>query len=169
MRRLTLVLILPAAIAVGVGAFIATVYSGDSHPAGPRCPVGEWLRLPTDQCKTLCGADPGFRDEAADLADRLHEERQALASLLEDPATPGEQILDQVERVITAHAALERRVAQHLLAIRSHLTPAQQQRLLQFCAEAVRRGGCRQSCSTGGCADAQGGCSQDGSAHSPAP
>lgn len=163
MRRSTQILILLAAIAVGIGAFIATVYSGGAPSAGPKCPLGEWLSLPTDQCKTVCGADPGFRNEARDLADRKCQERLTLAALLEDPATPGDQILEQVERVIAAHAALERRVVQHLLAIRSHLTPDQQERLLRFCAESVRRGCCFKPRGNCGGPAGEGGCPQDGS------
>ena len=47
MRRSTQILVLLAVIAVGIGAFIATVYSGGAPSAGPKCPLGEWLRLPT--------------------------------------------------------------------------------------------------------------------------
>ncbi|HUU91662.1 MAG TPA: periplasmic heavy metal sensor [Phycisphaerae bacterium] len=163
MRRSTQILILLAAVAVGISAFIATVYSGGAPSAGPRCPLGDWLRLPTDQCKTVCDADPGFRGEAGDLADRKSQERLTLAALLEDPATPGDQILDQVERVIAANAALERRVAQHLLAIRSHLTPDQQGRLLRFCAESVRRGCCVKPGGNCGEPAGEGGCSRGAS------
>jgi len=163
MRRSTQILVLLAVIAVGIGAFIATVYSGGAPSAGPKCPLGEWLRLPTDQCKAVCGADPGFRDEARDLADRKRQEQLMLAALLEDPATPGDRILEQVERVIGVHAALERRVAQHLLAIRSHLTPDQQERLLRFCAESVRRGRCLKPRANCGGPAGEGGCPQDAS------
>jgi len=163
MRRSTQILILLAAIAVGISAFIATVYSGGAPSAGPKCPLGEWLRLPTDQCKAVCDADPGFRDEARDLTDRKRQERLTLAALLEDPATPGDQILEQVERATAAHAALERRAAQHLIAIRSHLRPDQQERLLRFCAESVRRGRCPKPCGNRGEPPGEGACFQDAS------
>jgi len=147
--RSTMTIVGLVALAVGAGAFLATVQSRAEPAESPACPLGEWLRLPTDQCRTVCGADPTFRTESADLARQVGTERLTLADLLEDPATPGPDILAQLDRVTEAHAALERRVAEHLLIIRPLLTPEQQRKLLAFCAEGVRAR-CRKPCAGGG-------------------
>ena len=155
MRRTSVILVAASALAAGAAAFVATVATSAGPAEDPRCPLGEWLRLPTSQCKNVCNADPTFRQEAGDLRRQVHTERLALAALLEDPETPGQAILDQVDRVAEVHAALERRVAQHIIAIRPLLTPEQQQRLLHFCAEGVRAG-CGPACpnrAAGTCAE----------------
>jgi len=122
----------------GLGMFLVTMSTGEE--AAVSCPLGDWLGLPTGQCQTLCGIDPGFIREARALAADLREQREGFASLLEDPQSADDAILAQSEKVIAAHNALERRVVRHLLLIRPHLTPAQHQRLMRLCAEGVRRG-----------------------------
>lgn len=83
-----------------------------------------------------------------------------------DLSALGDLVHRHQDRVAEAHAALERRVAEHLLAIRPLLTPEQQRKLLGFCAEGVRAR-CRETCTgaahggcaaSGGAACAEGGC-----------
>jgi rubredoxin len=121
----------------GLGMFFVTLSTGEE--ADDRCPLGEWLDLPTEQCRPLCGVDPDFKAEARALAADLREQREAFASLLEDTQSTDEAILAQSEQVIATHDALERRVVRHILLIRPHLTPAQQQRLMGLCAEGIRQ------------------------------
>ena len=146
----------------GLGAFVATLTvmgrrgqaegQGEAQPADQpggkeegtgrgRGPVGRWLDLTPEQTKAIEKADPAFADESAALTDTLSHQREALARLLEDPKTSDDQVRAQVEAVIVAHNKLERRVANHLLAIRKHLSPIQQKRLMSRCAAGVRRAG----------------------------
>ena len=146
----------------GLGAFVATLTAmggrgqaegqGDAQPADQpggkegsagrgRCPVGRWLDLTPEQAEAIEKADPAFVGESAALTDTLSHEREALARLLEDAKTSDDQVRAQVEAVIVAHNKLERRVANHLLAIRKHLSPIQQKRLMHRCAAGVRRAG----------------------------
>lgn len=125
-------------LAFGVGMFLVTLSTGEE--AVDTCPLGDWLGLPTGECRALCGVDPGFIAEARSLAADLREQREGFASLLEDPQSTDEAVLAQSEKVIAAHDTLERRVVRHLLLIRPHLSPAQQQRLMGLCAEGIRRG-----------------------------
>jgi Spy/CpxP family protein refolding chaperone len=117
-------------------------------PAGkPCCEHGtlcRWLRLSDEQKQTVRATGTQFVGEAKALQQRLAEERYALAALLETPNSGDEEIMAQVERVIEAHDALERRVARHMLAIRPILTPEQAKQFMGLAASGVRRAGrCR--------------------------
>lgn len=130
------------ALAAGIVAFLATP-KGDGRQGGQgqggRGPVAEWLQLEPARAEAVQKADPGFDTESQGLTTGLNAEREKLAALLDDPKSADPQVLDQVERVIAAHNALERRVAKHVLAIRPHLTAEQQKRLMGQCASGVRR------------------------------
>jgi len=137
MNRHTLIIVAAAAAAAGVAAFFITAAV---HGEAEKSPVAEWLDLSDKETESLDERDPGFARDATELSDALCEARRALANLLEDPATPDDTIRQQVEKIIKAHGALERRATEHLLAIRDHLTPDQQKRLLGFCASVIREG-----------------------------
>ena len=142
--------ILGVSLVFGAGAFVATIWAHgafgshkDAHPIG-------WLGLSDEQHKAIHATDPVFDNEAAGLADGLRRRRHGLAELLESEGAADAKILEQVELVIAAHNALERRVARHVLAIRQHLTPAQQKRLMGLCARQIRgQGGAQGSGSDG--------------------
>ena len=84
--------------------------------------------------------DPAFDQDLKRLRAAVEDARTTLAALLEKPDASDKAIRDQVEVVITANAALQRRVMEHVLAIRDHLTPAQQRMLLNLCAQGLRQG-----------------------------
>jgi Spy/CpxP family protein refolding chaperone len=100
----------------------------------------DWLQATPAQRAELRRHDPAFADELPRLRAELAARRHSLATVLEDPGTPDEEIMARVEAVLEARNTLERRVARYLLAVREHLTPDQQQRLFSLCAESVRRG-----------------------------
>lgn len=81
--------------------------------------------------------DESAGDKPADAVDDATPTSDAAAN--EAPPATDQDILDQVERVIAAQDTLERRVAQHIVAVRGHLTPDQQKRLLGLCAKQVRK------------------------------
>jgi Spy/CpxP family protein refolding chaperone len=110
-------------------------------PGNPARALGGWLRLMPEQVEQLAEVDPGFAADRARLETALAEARETLARLFENASATDEQILEQVERVIDAHDALERRVAQYLVALRPHLGQEQRNRLFQRCAEGVRSAG----------------------------
>lgn len=139
-RRIRIVTL--ACLLVGGLAFSVTwaVRSPPGPAADSASPLAQWLALSPAQVERIGQLDPGYRDEAAELADTLHQHRQTLAELLEDSDATDMQILEQVELVISAHNALERRVAEHLMAMRHELEPDQRQRLGRHAAGEVRRG-----------------------------
>lgn len=138
MRPAAKLLIAAVAVAAGVGAFVATVATRGGSPAAPAPPVARWLGLSQEQTRAVEAADPTFAAETDALRADLCGQREKLAGLLEDTATPKQQILDQVELVIAAQEKLTRRVAEHLVTIRPLLTPQQQRQLMGMCASEVR-------------------------------
>lgn len=141
-------------IACGSGSFLLTVYAmPDTGSAvrqhqhqpprhGRRRAVAAWLGLDGVQAAAVEEADPHFHAESDAMAERLAAEKAALAAALEDPEASDGEILEQVERVIAAGNALERRVAQYVVAIRPHLSADQRHMLMQLCARNVRQGFC---------------------------
>lgn len=133
-----------------VGGF-ATSYalqSGPGRSPPPELPADDplrgldaWLSLRPEQVVQLSRVDPEFARQREKLESELAAERETLAEMFEDPTTADETILEQVETVIAAHNALERRVSAYLLALRPHLTDAQRTKLFSQCAESVREAG----------------------------
>jgi len=136
------------ALACAAGSYLATyALQQQGHPAwtgGPATAAAQsvtnWLGLTAQQADGVREIEASFAADRAPLEAKLAAERERLATMLEDPATGSEAILQQVENVIAAHDALERRVATHLVAMRPHLTAAQQKRLFDRFASGVREG-----------------------------
>jgi Spy/CpxP family protein refolding chaperone len=113
--------------------------SAESTPAAGSG-VTDWLRLTPQQADDLRDIEAGFAADRAPLEAKVAAEREQLATMLEDPTTPNDKILEQVDNVIAAQNALERRVADLLVAMRPHLTSQQQKRLFERFATGVREG-----------------------------
>jgi len=83
------------------------------------------LELTETQVSLLNQEDTEFETETSQLRDMLLAERAKLLSMFEDSATTGDQLLQQIEGLIAAHSAIERRVVKHVLVLRSYLTGEQ--------------------------------------------
>ena len=149
MRLIRNIAILGAFALCTLGSFVGT-YAWQSRPdqsppieqpSRPADVLGGWLRLMPEQIELIAGVDPTFADESAALEAALEAEREKLAEMFEDADATDEAITQQVETVIAAHDRLERRVAQHLLALRPHLTDEQRSRLFERCAQGIREAG----------------------------
>lgn len=109
-----------------------------------RCTALEqWLQLTPQQTTGLRGLDSTFAAEMSTLEARLTAERERLAAMFENPTTPNDVLLKQVEAVTPAHDAVERRVAAHVVALPPHLTATQQKQMFEKLASGVREGGYR--------------------------
>lgn len=78
--------------------------------------------------------DPNFADECAALRDELRETHMEFAASFADAQVREEEFLQQIDRLIDAHGRLERRVAQHIVQLRPHLSPEQLDRLSGACS-----------------------------------
>ena len=130
------------------GSLLGTVavrQQGAATPAPVQCsPLVHRLGLDPQQARLIEEAnDPQFGQDTIALRTRLDEARLALAAAFESETATDDEIRAHVETVIQVHNQLERRVAEYLIAVRNHLTPAQQRQLYGMCAEKVRECGRR--------------------------
>ena len=94
----------------------------------------QWLQ---DVPETITEAEAKFNIEADKLISNLQSLQNSLASVIEDPCTPDEIVLEHVDEVIDAHEHLIRRVGEHVVRLRNELSENNRERLMQLCAEAV--------------------------------
>jgi len=113
----------------------------EGQPCCKHAALCNWLKLSEQQRTSVRATDPTFVDDAGRLRQEVEADRMALAALLETPGSTDRQIMDQIERAIVSHDALERRVAKHMLAIRPILTPEQAKQLMGLAASGVRNAG----------------------------
>ncbi|UCF15333.1 MAG: hypothetical protein JSW59_18155 [Phycisphaerales bacterium] len=91
------------------------------------------LELDERQVSLLNQEDAEFETETADLRDHLLAERARLLSMFEDSRSEDNPLLRQIEKLITAHSAIERRIVRHVLVMRPYLTGEQQKWLIGLC------------------------------------
>lgn len=134
------------ALAVAAGSYLAThalQRQGRTPPAlnlttVAGSSIAGWLGLSRQQAADVLEIEAAFAADRTSLEAALQAERERLAFLFENRGTPDDEILQQVEAVIAAHDALERRIAKHLVTLRPHLTPEQTKRLFDRFAGGVR-------------------------------
>lgn len=93
------------------------------------------LRLTQEQVTEIQQADPSFASDSGTLYDELTNERQKLLSVFENPQSSDTELLEQLENLILAHGGVERKIAEHVLVLRSFLTVEQQKWLIGLCRE----------------------------------
>ena len=91
------------------------------------------LRLDEEQVSILRDKDSGFETDSIRLRDILLTERTKLLVLFEDPNSTGEELLQQIDKLIQAHSQIERRIAKYVLVLRPYLTAEQQKWLIGLC------------------------------------
>ena len=91
------------------------------------------LRLDEGQVNLMHEKDPAFETDTGDLRDVLLTERATLLSMFEDPQSRDDQLLQQIEKLVSAHSGIERRIIKHVLVLRPHLTVEQQKWLIGLC------------------------------------
>jgi hypothetical protein len=131
-RNRAIILIVVVLISGVISFFIARLAAIATQKA--EQPV-RWL---SDAPPSVVALEESFNREANILIEALLEKQKSLAGAIEDPCTPDDAILAQVETVIAAHEHLLRRVGEHIAALRSELPTAQRERLMDLCAETVR-------------------------------
>jgi len=146
-----LALLLVAVAAAGASFVVTNAWQASRPPASApaalsqshhdRGRLGDWLQLGSSSAPAVKALEDAYRAARETLEANVAAEREALARLFEDPSATDEAIRAQVERVIVASNALERRTAEFLLSVRSHLDASQQQRLLNYFAQGVRESG----------------------------
>ena len=100
---------------------------------GGRNRLARRLRLNEEQVKLLQEKDPDFEANSMNLRDALMTERAKLLSMFENPNSGDDELLQQIERLISTHSWIERRIAEHVLVLRPYLTVEQQKWLVGLC------------------------------------
>ena len=93
------------------------------------------LRLTQEQVTQIQQADPNFATESTILYEELTNERQNLLSVFENPQSSDNELLQQIDNLISIHGAVERKIAEHVLVLRSFLTIEQQKWLIGLCRD----------------------------------
>jgi hypothetical protein len=122
-------------IVCGAISFIGTRLAAVGSQKAGRDGSVSWLGKAAPSVIKL---EEKFTKEADELIENLLQEQRNLALVIEDPCTPDESILAQVETVIASHEPLLRRVGEHVAMLRSKLPQVQRERLMQLCAEVIR-------------------------------
>lgn len=91
------------------------------------------LMLSEQQLEAIKQQDPAFAADSKKLRQRLIEQRSKLLEMFEDPQTKDQDLLQQVDHLISAHRAIEKRVAEYVVLLRPHLTQEQQKWLIGLC------------------------------------
>lgn len=91
------------------------------------------LGLNPEQATLLEQMDPGFEANSLNLRNALMTERQKLLSMFENPDSGDDELLQQIDKFISTHSSIERRIAEHVLVLRPYLTIEQQKWLIGLC------------------------------------
>ncbi len=100
---------------------------------GIRHRLANCLKLDERQISLLHEEDADFETETDDLRNVLFAERARLLSMFEDGGSEDDQLLRQIEKLVTAHSGIERRIVRHVLVLRPYLTVEQQKWLIGLC------------------------------------
>ena len=95
--------------------------------------LAQRLNLTDEQIQITSEQDPNFESDLIQLRNTLLTERAKLVQVFEDAQSNNEQLLEQIDRMISAHSRIERRIARHLLVLRQHLNAEQQKWLIGLC------------------------------------
>jgi len=83
------------------------------------------MNFDTSQTQLINQLDPEFDQQSFEISSTLRDYYHQLALLLEDPNTSEEAVWGHLENLLELRNQLDRRLAQHVLLIRPHLTPQQ--------------------------------------------
>jgi hypothetical protein len=91
------------------------------------------LGLTEEQVTLLQDKDPDFEAESVQLRNALMTERDKLLAMFENPGSGDDELLQQIDKFISTHSWIERRIAEHVLVLRPYLTIEQQKWLIGLC------------------------------------
>lgn len=100
-----------------------------------RSRLARRLRLSEEQVKVLQEKDPDFETDSVHLRDALLAERAKLLSIFENDESSDDELLKQIQRLISTHSRIERRIAEHVLVLRPYLGVEQQKWLIGLCRQ----------------------------------
>ena len=91
------------------------------------------LQLTHEQIAWVQLRDPDFEQECLSLRERLYEAHTDLVASFENAQIAEEELTARLDDLVAVHAALEKRVAQHIVLLRPLLSQEQQDLLSGLC------------------------------------
>ncbi len=93
------------------------------------------LQLTPEQITWVQQQDPNFEQECLSLRERLFQGHADLVARFEDAQVAEEELTVVVDDLVAAHAALEKRIAQHIVLLRPGLSQEQRDLLSGMCRD----------------------------------
>ncbi len=121
------------------GRYGRSLGSGQGRRRRYRGGLSRNIEFTPEQIQAIQQLDPGFEAKSVEFAKIASKKHEQLSLLLETPSTNDNVILQQLEKLLEAHAQLERLTSHHVLLIRPHLSPEQQKILVGLSANCGRR------------------------------
>jgi hypothetical protein len=97
------------------------------------------LGLTDEQIFVIQEKDPDFEADLIQMRNSLLTERAELLNAFEVARTSNEELLNQIDSLVSAHSQIERRIARHLILLRPHLNAEQQKWLIGLCRHSQDR------------------------------
>jgi hypothetical protein len=91
------------------------------------------LQLTQEQSTWIQQQDPNFEEQCVLLRDRLYEVHAAFVVSFENAQMTEQELATKLDALIEAHDALEKKVAQHIMLLRSKLSQEQRDLLSGLC------------------------------------
>lgn len=136
--RKKIIIIFVVVFAVGIlsGLFIPRLLYKRNLPSSPTDFLSNYLSLSESQKRELEFLNKPFYARVVKIRSQLIQRRAELTELLGESSPNRENISDKVSKIIFLQAQLQRETMNHLLEIRSVLTPEQHKKFLSL----VRQG-----------------------------
>jgi len=141
MRKKTIIILI-AVFAVGVfsGLFVPRLLKKENLPSSPTNFLCHYLSLSESQKKEIESLDRSFYARIEKIRTELRQRRAELSEVLGDSSPNREKIKDKVSEIASLQAELQRETINHLVEIRSLLTPEQQAKFFSLIGKRLRPG-----------------------------
>jgi len=141
MRKRT-VIILVAVFASGIllGLYIPRLLKKESLPSSPTDFISSYLSLSKSQRNKIKSLDSSFYAGVEKIRTELDQKRTELSELLGESASSEKEITNKVSEITSLQAELQRETINHLVEIRSLLTPAQQAKFFSLIRKRLHPG-----------------------------
>ncbi len=140
--RKKVVIILVAVFAGGVlsGLFVPRLLKKENLPSPPTDFLCHYLSLSESQKKEMESLDRSFYARIEKIRTELRQRRAELSELLGESPSSQKEITNKVSEIASLQAELQRETINHLVEIRSLLTPEQQTKFFSLIGKRLRPG-----------------------------
>lgn len=140
--RKKIIIILVAVFASGIllGLYIPRLLKKETLPPSPVDFISSYLSLSESQKKKMGSLDRSFYPRVEKIRTELRQRRTELSELLGQSSSSKEKIRDKVGEITSLQTELQREAINHLVEIRSLLTPEQQAKFFSLIGKRLHPG-----------------------------